>query len=141
MQTLTIGQVAKASGVGVETIRFYEREGLIAEPSRRASGYRQYSFEAVRRIRFVRRAKELGFTLREIGELLSLRAQSAEPQPEVRAIAEAKVANINERIKDLERIRAVLETLSQSCCGSGAADECPILAVLETDETREEIRP
>jgi MerR family copper efflux transcriptional regulator len=134
MQTLTIGQVAKASGVGVETIRFYEREGLIAEPSRRASGYRQYSFEAVRRVRFVRRAKELGFTLREIGELLSLREQSSKPRGEVRALADAKITSINERIRDLERIRRVLETLSQACCGPGTT-ECPILDALETDDT------
>src|ERR687896_82889 len=90
---LTIGQVARQSGVGVETVRFYEREGLLPRPSREASsGYRQYSPEAVSRLRFIRRAKELGFTLREIGELLDLRVDPATNRGDVKRRTAAKIA-------------------------------------------------
>ena len=85
MQALTIGEVAKAADIGVETVRFYEREGLIAEPPRRQSGYRQYPPDTIRRLRFIRRAKDLGFTLKEIGELLDLHVDPTRSCADVRA--------------------------------------------------------
>jgi DNA-binding transcriptional MerR regulator len=95
--SLTIGQLAKQSGVGVETLRYYERQRLIPEPPRRRSGYRQYPPETVKRIRFIRRAKELGFSLKEIDELLTLRAESVGQCAEVLARAQGKIADISRR--------------------------------------------
>lgn len=134
MQSFTVGEVAKASGVGVETIRFYEREGLIAEPPRRQSGYRQYPFETVRKVRFIRRAKDLGFTLKEIGELLSLRVESNTTCADVRMMARAKIANIEGKLTEMERMKAALERLARSCRGKGPASECPILDALDAGE-------
>ena len=94
MEALTIGQLARQAAVGVETIRFYEREGLLAEPERRPSGYRQYPAEVVRRVRFIRHAKELGFTLKEIQELLELRVDPVSSCADVRRHARAKIADI-----------------------------------------------
>jgi MerR family mercuric resistance operon transcriptional regulator len=105
MQTLTIGKVAHQAGVGVETVRFYEREGLIVEPVRSGSGYRQYPEETVSRIRFIRHAKELGFSLREIRELLSLRVASDRSTAEVKAHAQAKIADIEQKICTLRRMK------------------------------------
>lgn len=130
---LTIGQVAKQAGVGVETIRFYERRGLIAEPKRRASGYRQYPLGAVRRIRFIRRAKELGFTLEEISDLLSLRVDPNSTRADVRKRARDKVTDIKDKIARLEHMRAALERVACKCKGRGPTSECPILEELERD--------
>jgi len=126
-----IGKVASLAGVGVETIRFYERIGLIGEPPRRPSGYRQYPGEVVSRIRFIRRAKGLGFTLKEIGELLSLRVESGSTCEEVRARVEAKIADIEEKIRTLERMREALVKLIAACSAKAQATECPILEALE----------
>ena len=134
VQTLTIGQLARRAGVGVETIRFYEREGLLAEPERRPSGYRQYHVEAVRRVRFIRHAKELGFSLKEIQELLDLRVNPTTTCADVRQRAQEKVADVAERIAALERIKATLEQLVRACRGRGPKEECPILAVLDREE-------
>ncbi len=131
MKPLTIGQVARQAGVGVETIRFYEREGLLAEPPRTAAGYRQYSPAVVARIRFIRRAKELGFSLREIRELLALRVAPGTTCAEVRARAEAKIADIEERIATLERMKFALEGLIASCRTGRPLRQCPILDALE----------
>lgn len=128
---LTIGQVAKQAGVGVETIRFYERRGLIAEPKRRASGYRQYALDAVRRIRFIRRAKELGFTLEEISDLLSLRVDPNSTKGDVRRRARDKITDIEDKIARLERMRSALERVACRCTGRGPTSECPILEELE----------
>jgi MerR family copper efflux transcriptional regulator len=127
MDSVTIGQLAKAAGVGVETVRFYEREGLLAEPPRRRSGYRQYPREAIARIRFIRRAKDLGFTLKEITELLELRIDPDKSCADVRALAKAKIADVDAKIEDLTRIKAALETLARACRGKGPTSECPIL--------------
>ena len=134
MQTLTIGQLARSAGVGVETIRFYEREGLLAEPDRRPSGYRQYPAEAVKRVRFIRHAKELGFSLREIQELLELRVDPTTTCAEVRQRAQEKVADVEARIAALERIKATLQQLVRTCRGRGPKEECPILAVLDRED-------
>ena len=103
---LTVGQVAKQAGVGVETIRFYERRGLIAEPKRRASGYRQYRLDAVRRIRFIRRAKELGFTLEKISDLLSLREDPNGTSVDVRERAREKITDIEDKIAVIQTTRS-----------------------------------
>jgi MerR family mercuric resistance operon transcriptional regulator len=134
MDPLTIGQLAKEAGVGVETIRFYEREGLLSQPQRRSSGYRQYSPEAVRRVRFIRHAKELGFTLKEIQELLELRVDPHSSCADVRRRASDKIADIEGRIASLERMREALESLARKCRGRGPTSDCPILEELDREE-------
>lgn len=135
MAILSIGQLARQAGVGVETIRFYEREGLIAEPERRpASRYRQYPPQAVRRVRFIRHAKELGFTLKDIRELLELRVDPASSCADVRERAREKIADIEERLENLQRMKMALERLARRCRGEGPTAECPILEELEQQE-------
>src|SRR5574340_1048371 len=102
---LTIGLVTRRAGVGVETVRFYERQGLIEEPPRRPSGYREYDDEVVSRLGFIRRAKELGFTLKQIKELLSLRRDPSTPAADVKRRAAAKIADIETKIRTLQRMR------------------------------------
>lgn len=131
VKSLTIGEVARGANVGVETVRFYEREGLLDEPPRRESGYRQYPPDTVRRLLFIRRAKELGFTLKEIAELLGLRVDPARSCAEVRALADAKIVDVASRREGLARIQEALERLSRACGGKGATSECPILDALE----------
>jgi len=135
MKPLTIGEVARQAGVGVETVRFYERQGLLEEPERRASGYRQFDQEAVAVLKFIRRAKELGFTLKEIKSLLTLRLDASATRTEVREQAKAKVADIEAKIADLQRMRDVLTKLVKKCHGDGAATGCPILKALQGRET------
>jgi Hg(II)-responsive transcriptional regulator len=135
MKFLTIGEVARQAGIGVETVRFYERQGLLEEPQRRASGYRQFDPDAVAVLRFIRRAKELGFTLKEIKGLLALRLAASATRAEVRQQAKAKVTDIEARIADLQRMRDVLAKLIKKCHGDGAATGCPILEVLQGRET------
>ncbi len=111
MRPMTIGRLADAAGVGVETVRFYERRGLIQQPPKPSgTGFRVYPEETERRIRFIRQGQELGFSLREIQELLSLRADPAANSADVRARATAKLAEVNRKITELERVRAALET-------------------------------
>jgi Cu(I)-responsive transcriptional regulator len=130
MKPLTIGEVARRAGVGVETVRFYERQGLMAEPARKASGYRQYTEEAIERLRSIRRARELGFSLREIAELLALRADPDATAADIKARTLAKVADVEARIRDLQAIRKVLAGLAASCHGKGPVSDCPILQAL-----------
>lgn len=127
---LTIGQVAAQCGVGVETIRFYEREGLIVQPPRPESGFRTYPPDAVRRVRFIQRSQELGFSLREIRELLSLRVDSASTCNEVRGRAEAKITGIEKKLRHLQEMKRALVKLTVACRGKGPAGECPILEAL-----------
>jgi MerR family mercuric resistance operon transcriptional regulator len=131
--TLTIGKVAKAAGIGVETVRFYERQGLIADPPRTASGYRKYTAETVERLRFIRRAKALGFTLDEIGELLGLRICGGHSCGAVRSLASEKLSDIERRIAALERMATVLRGLVTSCDDGRESDACPILDALAED--------
>jgi MerR family mercuric resistance operon transcriptional regulator len=133
-EALTIGQLAKHAGVGVETIRFYEREGLLTKPARRSSGYRQYPSEAVKRVQFIRRAKDLGFTLKEIQELLDLRVDPDCGCADVRDQARAKIRDIEGRIASLETMKTALERLARKCRGTGPTSECPILEELERAE-------
>lgn len=135
MKPLTIGEVARQAGVGIETVRFYERQGLLEEPERRASGYRQFDLEAVAVLKFIRRAKELGFTLKEIKSLLALRLDASATRAEVREKAKAKIADIEAKIADLQRMRDVLEKLVKKCHGAGAATGCPILEALQGRES------
>ena len=134
MEALTIGEVAKAAEVGIETVRFYEREGLIAEPPRRQSGYRQYPPDTVRRLRFIRRAKDLGFTLKEIRELLDLRVDPTRSCADVRTLAKAKMVDIEAKMLDLARIQAALTELVRTCRGKGPTSACPILDAVDEQE-------
>jgi Cu(I)-responsive transcriptional regulator len=127
---LTIGLVARRAGVGVETVRFYERQGLIDEPPRRMSGYREYDEEVVCRLRFIRHAKDLGFTLKEIKELLSLRRDPSTPAAQVKQRAAAKIADIEAKIATLQKMKTALETLTSACRGHGSG-ECPLLHALD----------
>ncbi len=131
---LTIGQVAHRSGFGIETIRFYERNGLIEEPPRRTSGYRQYPESVVSKLRFIKRAKELGFSLREIKELLSLRIDPKTTCSDIRERSSAKIADIESKIQSAESIKDVLMRLTTSRAGTGPLSECPILEALEGEE-------
>ena len=133
MKPLTIGQLAKRADVGVETVRFYEREGLLDEPDRRASGYRQYDEDVVRRLAFIRQAKELGFTLKEIKELLSLKLDPSTTCADVKERAETKIEDIESKIRTLQRMKRALVKVTRSCSGSGPTSECPILEAIETN--------
>lgn len=126
----TIGQLARLSGVGVETIRFYEREGLIVQPARPESGFRRYPPDTVERVRFIQRSKALGFSLREIGDLLSLRVGRATACTEVRKRAEAKIADIEKKIETLFGMKRALEKLTTACRKRAATGDCPILEAL-----------
>jgi len=131
MQTFTIGQVARESGIGVETVRFYEREGLLEKPARRLSGYREFESEAVARLRFIKQAQRLGFTLREIKELLALKLDPDATRAQVRERAVAKIADIDKRIKELQRMKKALMPLIEACNGKGTLEGCPILDAIE----------
>lgn len=130
MGPLTIGEVARRAEVNVETIRFYEREGLIDQPARPARGFRHYRADAVERVRFIRKAKALGFTLEEIQQLLSLRATSGAKCEAVRQRALTKVEQIEQKLRDLRRLKAAVVRLAESCHGECEVDECSILASL-----------
>ncbi|MCK4502512.1 MAG: heavy metal-responsive transcriptional regulator [Desulfuromonadales bacterium] len=131
MAGLTIGKVAKGAELGIETVRFYEREGLLEPPERTASNYRIYSSQAITRLRFIKRAKTLGFTLKEIKELLSLRHNPSASKSDVKVQVEAKIDAIKQKISDLKNIQNTLETLDECCNGKGPTDDCPILKALE----------
>lgn len=133
MDGLKSGQVASAAGVTVETLRYYERRGILAEPARRDSGYRVYPAEAVAVVRFIKRAQQLGFALDEIRELLGLRGSSG-GCPEVRAAAVAKLAEIDAKIADLEAMKRALADLASSCAETDSPGPCPLLQSLDRSE-------
>jgi MerR family mercuric resistance operon transcriptional regulator len=133
MENLTIGQLSKKAQVNVETVRYYERKGLMPEPPRRKSGYRQYSPNDVSRIQFIKRAKELGFSLKEILELLSLRIDPNTTCGDVRKRAEIKIADIEGKILTLQGMKKALTKLVASCRGRGPTSECPILEALNSE--------
>ena len=134
MKALTIGQAARSAGVGVETVRFYERQGLLQEPPRRDSGYRQYPEDVVARLRLIRRAKDLGFSLKEIKELLALRVDPNTTCAEVRKRAKEKIIDVEAKIEALQKIKKALTKLMKTCSGRGPTSECPILDALDTEE-------
>lgn len=136
MESLTIGQLAQRAGVGVETVRFYEREGLIAEPPRRPSGYRDYPPETVTRILFIRRGKDLGFSLKEIGELLELRVRPRRNCDLVKHSADAKIADIDDKLAALRKMRRALVNLTKACEERAPTTECPILSSLGTSRDK-----
>jgi len=139
-QSLTIGQVAKSAGVGTETVRFYERQGLLAEPGRRSSGYRVYDESAVARLQFIRRAKDLGFTLSEIKSLLELRRDPGATAADVRQRARRELGEVEEHIRSLEQIRAALLKLVSQCHGRGPLSKCPIVDAMVHGPGSEEAR-
>jgi Hg(II)-responsive transcriptional regulator len=131
VERMKIGEFAGKAGVNVQTVRYYERRGLLPEPERRESGYREYTPACLERLYFIRRAQELGFTLSEIEGLLSLRTDPRTTAAEVKARADAKVADIESKIRDLRTIQHALEHLAGQCRGgSGPTGDCPLLAAL-----------
>ena len=134
MASITIGRLAKQAGVNIDTIRYYERNGLIPEPARRLSGYREYDATDVARLRFILRAKDLGFTLAEIGELLSLSADRNVKG--VKRRAEERLGQVEHKIKELQRVRRGLKTLIDACPGHGDLERCPIIAALSEENPR-----
>lgn len=137
---LTIGRLAQRSGISAETIRYYERIGLLPRPDRLPSGYRVYRKADVRRLAFIQRAKALGFTLAEIGELLALSEDETVECGVIRAQARAKIAEIDRRIADLARMRDALEELARYCPGAGRPlAECSILGHFFAGETGEAV--
>lgn len=130
MNGLRIGALAKQAGVGIDTVRYYERRRLIAPPPRQTSGYRAYPADTAQRLRFIQRAKALGFTLQEIGELLALSRQRDRGVKGVKAAAETKLARVEAALRDLQRVRAGLKQLIAGCPGHGPLDHCPILNAL-----------
>lgn len=128
---MTRGQLARATGIHTETIRFYENKELIPAPSRSAAGYRQYSDDYIGRIRFIKRAQDLGFTLKEVHELLSLRLAPDSDRADVKRRVDDKISSIEGRIHDLQRMRKALHELVSCCSGSGSTRECPILEFME----------
>lgn len=134
MTTFSIGQLASQAGVSVDTVRYYERDGLLAPAGRLASGYRRYGATELKQLRFIRRAKALGFALDDIRSLLALSAGSNVAK--VKATAQMKLLDVELRIAELERIRAGLRTLIAACPGHGRIDACPILNALSQEEKR-----
>jgi len=121
--------------VNLETVRYYERRGLLQRPPRSASGYRLFPLKTARRLRFIRRAQELGFSLTEIRELLSLRVSANAKSADVRKRAETKIADIDAKIKSLDSMKTTLRRLTKVCAGCGPIAECPILECLDGEET------
>jgi MerR family copper efflux transcriptional regulator len=138
MEIFSIGQVARLAGVGVETVRFYERKGLLSEPPRRASGYRQYSEEVVKQIRFIKRTQQLGFSLKEIMELLMLRVDGQTSCEQVKERAEAKVASVEQKIVELQGMRQALLQVAALCTGEGPASACRMLDALDLSPEKAE---
>lgn len=123
----SIGQIAKKSGISVETIRYYEKEGLLEKPQRKESGYRQYNGDAINRLFFIQQAKELGFSLKEIGELLSIKSDANTLCSDVKHLAEGKLSDIQSKIKMLRRMEKSLKKLVDACPGKAPISDCPIL--------------
>ncbi|HVK50730.1 MAG TPA: MerR family transcriptional regulator [Pseudoxanthomonas sp.] len=129
---MNIGQLARLAGVPIDTVRYYERQQLLPMPARSAAGYRRYQDEDVLRLNFIRRAKALGFTLEEIKDLLAISA-SRDDMAQVKAAASAKLALVEERIAELQRVREALRGLVDACPGHGDSSTCPILGALNEE--------
>lgn len=134
MNGLTIGKIAKQAGLGIETIRFYERRGLIDPPLRTESNYRIYTKNDVERILFIKKAKKLGFSLNEVKELLSLRQDPKVSKADIKNRTDKKIKDVKQRIQDLSKILNALESLFAACDGHGPIEECPILEALDSCE-------
>ena len=131
---LKIGEVAERGGVNLQAIRYYERERLLPEPPRLESGYRMFPESTVRLVRFIKRAQEIGFSLGEIRELLSLRMDAQRERAEVRTLAQAKMTDIDGKIRTLKAMKTALHRLTERCSGCGPATECPILESIDSEE-------
>ena len=127
---MKIGQLAEKTAVNVQTVRFYERKGLLAPTERLASGYRKFGDHTVDRIQFIRNAQRIGYSLEEIRELLELRVNQENPCEHVRKLTDTKICEVDEKIKALEELRSRLEKLSSLCDHGGPEGECPILEIL-----------
>lgn len=136
MTGLKVGELARKAGVNPQTIHYYERRGLLPKPPRTESNYRAYPEETVLRVRFVKRAQELGFTLKEIKELLSLRAAPRSRCGDVRGRAQLKLRDIDTRIRTLRAMRKALTKLIGECSGMGPVTQCPILEALESGDEK-----
>src|SRR2546423_3290773 len=134
MGILSLGRLPRRAGLGVKTVRFYEREALLGEPPRRASGYRQYSEQAVTRLHFIKRAQKLGFSLKEITELLLLRVDAETSCDEVKQRTEAKLAEVERKMVELQRMRQALLQVASLCTGQGPTGRCPMLEALDQQE-------
>ena len=132
MESIGIGALAKRAGVRIDTVRYYERSGLLAPRARLASGYRRYGEVELSRLRFIRRAQALGFTLNEVRDLLAL--SKRRDVSRVKRAAQEKLADVERKIADLERIRKGLRNLVAACPGHGQAENCPILKALGGEE-------
>jgi MerR family transcriptional regulator, copper efflux regulator len=132
---LSIGKLARLGGVRIDTVRYYERNGLLAPSTRLASGYRRYGELELARLRFIRKAQKLGFSLKEIDALLNLSARRNVAQ--VKRAAQTKLADVEARIADLQRVREGLTLLIDACPGHGRASECPILRALSNEDDHE----
>jgi MerR family transcriptional regulator, copper efflux regulator len=128
METISIGALARRAGVSIDTVRYYEKSGLLVPQARLASGYRRYAEPQVVRLRFIRRAQELGFSLRDISDLLGLSRQRDVGR--IKRSAERKLAEVDKRIAALQRVRGGLSELIAKCPGHGRAADCPILKAL-----------
>ena len=128
------GELARRAGVPIDTVRYYERNGLLPPPARRASGYREYDENDISRLRFVLRAKSLGFQLAEIRELLELSDEHAGDMRNLRATAESKLAEIESRLAQLTRVRDALRAMVEACPGDGPLSGCPIRSALLQDD-------
>ena len=130
---LTISVVARRARVPLDTIRYYERRGLLPAPPRSPGGYRQYSPDAVRRVTFIKRAQALGFTLEEIAELLALQTTSGSACGAVEGRARAAISRIEAKLDELTRMRDAISRLATACRGDHPADQCPMLSALDHD--------
>src|SRR3954470_11635125 len=130
---MRISEAAEQANVNVQTLRYYERRGLLPKPPRRASGYREFPDDAVRLVRFIKRAQELGFSLDEVEALLELRRQSTRNRKQIRAVAAQRIEHIDQKIAELSRMRAALERLVHTCHESTTL-ECPIIEALDHPE-------
>ncbi len=128
---MRIGEVAQRADVNVQTLRYYERRGLLPAPQRRPSGYREYPRDTVQLVRFIKRAQELGFTLHDIQELIDLRQNRTKSRVQVRALAAAKVSDIADRVRRLNAIKRALEELVNACSCDAASRKCPIIEALD----------
>ncbi len=131
MSEVTIGKLAQNAGVNIETIRFYERKGIMPKPVRKPSGFRLYSDTDLKRLNFILMAKRHGFTLAEIKDLLELRVNPQSTCEEVRYKANEKIRVIEEKLRELKRMQKALQTLAASCHGSNPTGDCPILEAFE----------
>jgi len=132
MNEMTIGRLAKQAAVKHETVRYYEKRGLMPKPEKNASGYRLYSERDLARLQFIKRSQSLGFTLKEIDELLSLQGSDSATCQQVRNFTAEKLSDIEQRINELKRMKKALTSLAKSCTAEGPTTECPIIDAIES---------